>query len=32
MTLDQFIGSPLLILAALLIIDAAAFAFHKMRK
>jgi hypothetical protein len=29
---DKFIGSPLLILAALLVIVAVAFAYHKIRK
>jgi hypothetical protein len=31
-SVDQFIGSPLLILAAVLVIDLVAFAYHKMRK
>jgi hypothetical protein len=29
---DKFIGSPLLILASLLVIVAVAFAYHKIRK
>jgi cadmium resistance protein CadD (predicted permease) len=29
---DQFLGSPLLILAAILVIDAVAFLYHKIRK
>jgi hypothetical protein len=29
---DKFIGSPLLILAGLLIVVAVAFAYHKMQK
>jgi hypothetical protein len=28
----QFLGSPLLILVALILIDAIAFAYHKIRK
>lgn len=31
-TVDQFLSSPLLILAALLVIDAVAMAYHKLRK
>ncbi|MBS7633527.1 hypothetical protein KEJ15_07945 [Candidatus Bathyarchaeota archaeon] len=30
--IDQFIGSPLLVLAAILVIDAVAFLYHKFRK
>jgi hypothetical protein len=30
--LDQFLGSPLLILVALLVIDIIALAYHKLRK
>jgi hypothetical protein len=29
---DQFLGSPLLILAALIVIDAIAFVYRKIRK
>ena len=29
---EQFIGSPLLILVAIIIIDIIAFAYHKLRK
>jgi hypothetical protein len=29
---DKFIGSPLLILAGLLVVVAVAFAYHKMKK
>lgn len=29
---DQFLGSPLLVLVAVLIIDLVAFVFHKVRK
>jgi hypothetical protein len=29
---SQFLGSPLLILVALIIIDAIAFAYHRIRK
>ncbi len=29
---EQFVGSPLLILVAILIIDLIAFAYHKVRK
>jgi hypothetical protein len=29
-SVDQFIGSPLLILAAVLVIDLVAFAYHKI--
>jgi hypothetical protein len=29
---DQFLGSPLLILAAVLVIDGLAFAYHRLRK
>ena len=31
-TADQFLGSPLLILVALLVIDMVALAYHKLRK
>lgn len=30
--MDQFLGSPLLILVAILVIDIIAFAYHKIRK
>ncbi len=30
--IDQFLGSPLLILAAAIVVDVFAFAFHKMRR
>jgi cadmium resistance protein CadD (predicted permease) len=30
--IDQFIGSPLLILAAIIVIDVIAFIYHKIRK
>lgn len=30
--IEQFIGSPLLILVAIIIIDLIAFAYHKLRK
>jgi len=29
---DQFLGSPLLILAAIIVIDIIAFIYHKIRK
>jgi len=29
---DQFIGNPLLILVVMIIIDAIAFAYHRLRK
>jgi cadmium resistance protein CadD (predicted permease) len=29
---DQFLGSPLLILASVIVIDAVAFVYHKLRK
>lgn len=29
---DQFLGSPLLILGTILVIDVLAFAYHKIRK
>jgi uncharacterized cupredoxin-like copper-binding protein len=29
---DQFIGSPLLVLAAIIVIDVIAFIYHKIRK
>jgi hypothetical protein len=30
--MDQFLGSPLLILGAIFVIDIIAFAYHKIRK
>lgn len=29
---DQFLGSPLLILASIIVIDAIAFVYHKIKK
>jgi len=29
---DQFVGSPLLILASIIVIDVIAFVYHKIRK
>jgi len=29
---DQFLGSPLLVLVAIIVIDIVAFIYHKMRK
>jgi hypothetical protein len=31
-SVDQFLGNPLLILASVIIIDAVAFVYHKLRK